>query len=120
LRCSIIRWKEDLTPPGGAALPTLGEIMHDVNRPQGPFRFASKGKFDVLWTMPIIVSNTLANTNNQKLYSFYRKVGKKQRSFFDGANSKKYHYFFVASSDVAAAGSPPMVSFDITVRYTDS
>jgi len=115
-RFSIVRWRED----ANVTIPTLGQILETAGNPHGPYNFASKGKFDVIWS---VADSCVPNKTNSKFhyqYSFKRNLSRGPKTLFDDALFKKYHYFVVASSDIAVGANPPQLSFDITLRYTDS
>ncbi len=119
-RISVIRWREDSSPGGVFTLPTLPQILNTASQPHGPYNFVSKGKFDVLYSVVYIVDTSVDNSNHEMQYTFKKNISGGQKILFNGAAFEKYHLYLIASSDVAAGVDGPLISFDITLRYTDS
>ncbi len=113
-RVGIVCWKEneENNPID------LAQIMQDTNAPHQQYNVENKGQFKILWSRTGILSNHSQNPHYQKILRFYVKPSMKV--LFDNADFKNNHLFVFAYSDIDTAADPPMYSFDVRLRYTDS
>ncbi len=113
-RHMIVVWKENETNNP----IDLGQIVQSTVFPHQGFNVQNKGQYRILWSRTGIVSSNPDNPQFQKMHRFYVKPSMKV--LYDGANPKNNQLFFISFSDVNLALDPPVIEFDIRLRYTDS
>ncbi len=114
-RIAFLRWREDTS----VQVPESNVIMESTANVQGPYKFGSKGKFDILWSRVLTLSNDRQNSQFTKRYRFYLKLGRGPRALYDEATPTKYHLFFFNISN-APIGDEHFVRINTVFRYTDS
>ncbi len=113
-RVGVICWKENQ----GLSAITLAQFMQDTSAPHQQYNIENKGQFKILWSRTGILSNDPTNPQFQKQHRFYVKPSLKV--LYDGPNFKNNHLFVFAYSEIDTAANPPVLKFDIRLRYTDS
>ncbi len=116
IRIVLLRWNNDATNDTMFA----NKVVFDIAAPGGPFSFANKGAFKVLWTRYNQVVNDKQNDNFRMVLPFHIRLSSAPKALFTGVNAKKYQYFLVATSDSITGGEEPSYEIDLTFRYTDS
>lgn len=108
----VVQWREsdDLNPA------TNEKIVQDSTNPHQQFNIESKGQFKILWSWNGFVLNNPDNSQFAKMKRFYVKPPRKV--LYDDDVFKKEHLFIFAYSDQAL--NPPLISYGIRLRYTDS
>ncbi len=115
IRIAFFRWKEDTS----VQIPESDVLMESTVNVQGPYKFGSRGKFDILWSKVITLSNDRQNSQFTKRFRFYLKLGQGPRCLYDEATPKKYQLFFFNLSN-SPIGDEPSVRINTVFRYTDS
>lgn len=115
IRFGFLRWKEDTN----TNLPSLDQIMENVANVLGPFKYASKGKFDILWSRVTTIVNDRDNNQFNKNFRYYFKLGRGQRCIYDNATPMKYMIIFFAISN-SPVGEELDLQLNNVIRYTDS
>ncbi len=114
VRWGCFRWMED----DSVASPSIPDLLEDSANPDSPFKFASKGKFKILYTRVATVVNDHTNSQFTKRFRYYIKLSGGSRTMYDNATPRKNQLYFFALSD-AAVGDEPTLKITNTLRYTD-
>lgn len=116
VRVGIFCWKNNTDTDA----PDINRIVQDSSDPNGPFKFAGRGEFTILWSRAVVLSNNSANPKSHMMLTFYKKLGKMPQILYEGADPRKYQLFYFAFSDRAIANDPPTWENSLVFRYTDS
>ncbi len=115
VRLAIFRWKEDFN----TAAPTALDLLESTNDVFGPFKYSSRGKFDILWSRAFSLVNNGDNSQFNKQFRFYIKLGRGQKAVYDANTPAKYQLFFFLFT-LTAVGEEPTYQLNSTLRFTDS
>ncbi len=115
VRLAVFRWREDFS----TAPPTALDLLESTNDVFGPFKYASRGKFDILWSRALSLVNNSDNSQFNKQFRFYIKLGRGQKCVYDNNTPAKYQLFFFLFT-LSAIGEEPAYQLNSTLRFTDS
>lgn len=113
LKLAFLIWKED----ANIQTPT-NTLMLANNNPLSPWNFQSKGMFKIIWTKTFAMSNNPDAPQFLKKLSYYIRMSRMQRMFYDGVAARKNQLYLIAYSDAQLAEEPPL-KISVTFRYTD-
>ncbi len=115
LRYVLFRWVPDLTVDA----PSVAEIMQTPSEPIGPFNFANKYKFNVLWTRVFQIVNRTGNPRSVMKHSGKIRLGRRGQITFDENLDKMRHVFIMFLSDAPTLDDQPQFHAQFTLRYHD-
>ncbi len=115
LRYVIFRWIPDLTVDS----PSVAEIMQTPSEPIGPFNFANKYKFNVLWTRVFQIVNRTGNPRSVMKHSAKIRLGRGRQITFNDGSPKMQHVFIMFLSDAPMLDDQPQFHGQFTLRYYD-
>jgi len=120
MRVGILRFNDDISDTTFIS----SDLLETASRPGGPFKVSSKGKFSVLWTRVVFVSNNSDNGLFNRSLKFRIDLETAPKILFDGPSltgqTRNHLVFFAMSDSPSPDDEPPSVDIDCMFRYTDS